>query len=271
MTGKAVTDPRIQTAWRITVDGWRLGFSAGRAMPLLLMTTLAASVFIEAADTYWGKPTGIAFANDAGPLLWSTVRALLKGCLAASAEIAVYRFVLLGEIADRPVWRTPARFRCYIAYGLAFGGTLAVLIDLVPYVSFRRTLMLALLLTAAFAMVGMAAVARSIIIFRTIAAEATGRKLGNAWSDIKGHWWKLIRVLLWQMALTVVLAVAFATVGPWLSGLGLDTGRIFSDHAAPVIQGVAFPYTFAASFSVLYRSLSGSIGTRRTGAVINGI
>jgi hypothetical protein len=254
-----VGKPSVQTAWRITLDGWRLGWCAGRAMPLLLLTTLAASVLIEAADTYWGKPKGITLASDAGPLLWNTVRALLKGCLAASAEIAVYRFVLLGEVADRPVWRTPPRFRRYIAYGLALGGTLAVLLGLIPYVSFQRTHGLAVMLTLAFGLVVIATVARSVWLFRVIAAEASGRVTDNAWRDIKGHWWRLVRVLIWQMVLAMVLAAAIGMVGPGLTDLGLAGFRGISDHAAAVVQAVAFPYTFAASFSVLYRSLAGQL------------
>ncbi len=226
-------------------------------MPWLLLTTVLACVAIEMLDAWHGKPSGAGLGQDAGRLTWGLARALLKGCLAASAEIAIFRFVLLGEREDRPVWRPPARYGRTIAYGLGLGCTLALLIELLPYLRGERSPWLVMPVALGFAMVAVAMFKRSIALIRGIVAEAAGQMPDQLWPEIRTHWWRLIQVLIWQLALGAAIALAVELAGVTLRGIGFPEIRQLADHATPVIQGVTGPYAFAASFCVMFRSLGG--------------
>ena len=237
----------------MTLDGCRLGWRAGLAMPALLTTTLLACVVIEALDSFLDHPSGLGLNQDSGALCWSLARALLKGSLAASAEIAIFRFVLLGQTEDRFVWRPPARYSAIILYGLAIGCALALLIALLPYLWLHLDPWHAIPLALGFAAVAGATLVRSIILFRAVAAEAAVPD--DLLPAIQAHWWRLVRMFLWQLALCAALGLAIDAIGLVLRSIGLPPFPLVFRHAAPVLQSVIGPYAFAASFCVLYRSL----------------
>jgi len=244
-------------AWRITLDGCRLGFRAGRAMPVLLLTTLLACTVIEALDSWNGNPSGLGVGQDAGALAWGLGRALLKGCLAASLEIAVFRYLLLGFAEDRPVWRPPAQYAGVIVYGLAIACALALLIELLPYLHADDFSWATAAVALGFAAVAAASVRRTLALVRGIVAETAGRVPEDLTRAVAANAWRLLRMLPWQLAPGVALALAaeavrFACPGPnaaWLA-----------NHAVPVLQSTIGPYVLAGSFCELYRLLGAPRG-----------
>jgi hypothetical protein len=226
-------------------------------MPTLLATMLLACVAIEAFDTWNIAPPGPGAGHGAAILSSDLARALVKGCLAASVEIAVFRHVLLGEVADRPVWRSPARYTRYVVYGLGLGCGLALLIGLLPWLRGGHRPWLAAAIGLGFAVIAAAMLGRSVALFRRIASEALGVVPGNPWPALRTHWSRLVGLLLWQIVLGLGVALVLYGMGSGLGGLGVPDARLICRHMTPIIQSVIGSYAFAASFCVLYRSLQG--------------
>jgi len=218
-------------------------------MPVLLLTTLLVCVAIEALNTFMGQPSGLGIGQDAGALSWILARATLKGCLAGSAEIAIFRFVLLHETEDRPVWRCPGRYDRYIAYGLGLGCALALLIGLARYAGTGWLILGSALLALAF-------LSRSTALCRAIVAETyvLSRDLIPLVS-------RLICVFLCQIAVGCAAGTAMDLLGWLLHGMGVPPVPMLANHAGPVLQSLTGPYIFAASFCVLYRAMRREAGS----------
>lgn len=95
-------------------DSWRLGFGAMRAMPNLFGGTFALMLAFNLAFR-WAHPIG-GGRDGADVALLGFARDVALDVITTGALLAVHRSVLLGEGADRPVWRLPPHYDRYLLW-----------------------------------------------------------------------------------------------------------------------------------------------------------
>src|ERR1700677_5019131 len=233
------------SAWRIAMDGWRMGWRAGGRMPWLLATSIIAWLLLEAMDS---------IENGGGAWLWHTVRSIADACIGASAAIAVHHFVLLGETSDRPVWRAPAQFGAYMGYTALLYGIAWMPGQIGPRPGFEPwewlefgLLLIAALLGPFFE-----------LIFPATAIDAPGRGLFNCWNDAQGHYWRIVRILLSLLLVTFVWVVPrYVLLALVLRLAGLPEWQAFLQHLIPL--GYLFAYPQAAAFALLYSHVANEL------------
>jgi hypothetical protein len=183
---------------RIARDGWRLGLLSMTSMPLLSGTAYVA-VLLWGVVTHlvgWDDPAAITLG--AGFILVVAAGQLMTTIIAASILIAVHRIIILGELADRPVWRVPPtypRFAVWLLFlNVLWFAPTVLNIWLSPYAvhsifgpSHPILGNLASLLCRVFAFI---VSLRLMILLPALALDTPSADWRNAWADSKGHVWK---------------------------------------------------------------------------------
>lgn len=201
--------PVTISAWHVAMDGWRLAIRAARAMPHLALSTLVAAVAVDAMNA------GLAqFLLHGAPTAAEAIAARLVEIgtwqlIWASCAIAVHRFVLLGEAADRYIWQTPAQFWRFFDRLMVI--QLTTQLPTLILASSPGFPGLNMALIYVFGIVGIVVALRSMLLFPAVAVDAPGIGWRNAWRDTRGQGWRLLRVsLCLAVPILPVYLVAFA-------------------------------------------------------------
>lgn len=127
------------SAARIAIDGWRFALRAILAMPVLFGSALVLILFRD-IFLYYVLPSSPPFAG--APSLFGSLivaaRDIPKTAIVASALIAVHRFVILGEVTDRQVWRLPANYTLFVGWLILLQVFSALPMDLARAISAAR-------------------------------------------------------------------------------------------------------------------------------------
>jgi hypothetical protein len=179
------------------------------AMPGLVLIALAIDLGADLALRF--RP-----AHGMAMIAFASVIGLGKSCLLTPFFIAVHRFILVGEIADRyrldPQDRRFARFFTWslvLWLMLAFVPALAIETLALPLaLTSPGMAMSALALVALVAAVGSV---RLIVLFPAIAVDAPGATPANAFADMQGF--ALDVFLICVLAILPIVAVEQMLVG----------------------------------------------------------
>lgn len=174
----------------------------------------------------------------------------------ASIVMAVHRFVILSEMADRPIWKTPASYPMSVVYLLLYNLIRFLMAD--PGKVFGpRCLIVGSLLNFLFSILLSVISLRLMLIFPAIAVESPYAGWRNAWRDSRGHAWKLFgtSLLATSPVLIPVIVSTFAIVQivdlrtmdtRWLKALEMIGG------AAALLFGASIAAVIASRFLQLY-------------------
>jgi len=121
---------------------------------------------------------------------------------------------------------------------------------------------LGILVTVLF-IAAMIVAVRSIILFPAIAVDAPGVSWGNALSDSKGHFWRVLGIMIVTgiPLMVIYIPLTFLLLTPLLltpKDVGTPGKALFVVMEAAV--GVATIAAFAAVASRLYRAFANSLG-----------
>ena len=203
--------PIVETA----IQGWRDAASARERMPNLFWIALAILIVL-----------GVLHAAIGGyfSFIVSIIFSLAEALALTPLAIAVHRYVLLGEARDAYDF-VPGdpRFQKFFLFTIALEilGAIPTLVAL-PFLFIAAFLysIVALVLSIATAIVAV----RTVMLFPSIAVDASGADWRNAMADSKGHSWRIFFVLLCVVLPASVLAViimALFSWSYWLSGIVL--------------------------------------------------
>lgn len=199
----------------IAIDGWRLAYRFLFAMPMLSGTALSTILsFRIGAEYVWPSAVGRLSAGLPQPpppiRLMMTIITL---AIMASILIAVHRFVILGELVDRPVWHVPPTYRRFVGWlvllSLPWLGPLAAAVLFGPLLPVPSVILS--LLSLAFAAV---LAVRLMLLFPALAVAIPSADWRRAWTDSRDHAWKFLGA---QMAACMPLILASTIVYLWLS------------------------------------------------------
>jgi hypothetical protein len=224
---------------RLALDGWRLGVRAIVRMPGLGATTFLILAACEMILELIGAPAGSDLSSG---LIFVTdviveIVEVVKLFVVASALIAVHRFVVLGEVADRPVWRIPPGYGRFVGWLICLDLLALPLEALEAYlgpVDYSFVVVSVSLLYLIFlAVVSL----RLMLLFPGLALGAPSADWRGALSDSRGHAWKFLGV----QALTC--APIFVVVLPFM---------MWFRHVRPPLDGMLFLTALGESASTLF-------------------
>jgi hypothetical protein len=221
---------------------------SARAMPLVVLDTiLLAAVFGIARRVFLTEATGLS------PLVIGSIEVLLNVLVLAPLSIALYRFVLMGEIAPRlgTVLRS-APLGAFVRASLVVSG-----LTLVGY--FGGAALGAAFGPPASTMIVLAAFALTILIsirltllFPAIAVEAPGARWPLAIIDSAGFGWQILFVL-------ALCSIPFLFLGLPLDGLLREIAPLRPAGLILALVGavleVAWTIVLVIAAARLYRAL----------------
>lgn len=189
----AAVPPGIPPGVALARDAWRLGFGAIRAMPNLFSGTFALLLAFELAFQ-WQHPPSNGWPGTA-ELLLGFANDLTTDVIAASALVAVHRSVLLGEAADRPVWRLPPTYDRYLFWLVLLNLLFLPVIGLDALAGQRYSapVVVGLLLLLAGAV---AVTVRLALLLPLSAMGAPAADWRTAWDASRGKTWRLVGAAL---------------------------------------------------------------------------
>lgn len=200
------------------MDGWRLANRATRKMPRLAGSTVAAAALVGLLEAYLGQ---FILKGSFPPSLEMIAARLVQigvpQLVWASCAIAVHRFVLLGEVADRYIWQTPPQFWRFFDRLMV----IQLIMQLPALVLFSSPALAGLnqALLYGFGVVCIIVLVRSMLLFPAVATDAPGAGWRNAWRDSKGRGWRLFRVAFCLAVPAMLISVGVLVLGVTFSGL----------------------------------------------------
>jgi len=199
---KAVADEYSAT-FDAAEQGWR---DALMAIPKMLIV-LAVGMLVVLAPRFLHLGPGRITNPTPDQLFWFQVHSYIaqillfiaQGFLLTPVAIAMHRFVLLGEVAQRYTISFSPRFLRFFAFSVAF----QILIAAPSLLSWAVTRMTGpenwivwSVISYGSLTVAMIAALRLLILFPAIAVDAPRASWRNAMADTKGHTWRVFFVVL---------------------------------------------------------------------------
>jgi hypothetical protein len=236
------------SAWRVAMDGWRLALTAAARMPRLLVSTLVMTLALALL---------FAYAHARGTNVGEAVLAyLLQFCISAlvcaSSAIAVHRFVLLREVADRYIWSLPRQVWRFCTW-LVIIQLITLPGEVITLASANHPGTVTTFITSVAGIVELIITLRTMLLFPAIAVEAINNTVGNAWHDSKGHTWFLFRVMLCLIVPLLPLLISVPLLPwsqPWVLVVITQfsiTPMIWAGAAAASLAYRAFGFTLAGA------------------------
>lgn len=248
--------PAVPPGVMLARDAWRLGIGAIRAMPNLFGGTFVLLLAFGLAFR-WRHPPSDGWPGLTG-LLLGFADDLATDVIAAAAMVAVHRSILLGEGADRPVWRLPPGYDRYLGRLVALSlPTLAATAGLAlvdqrdgaPAVVSAALVLVVLVAAAVFVTVRLA------LALPLAAADVPGTGWRTAWRASSGKGWRLFGAVL----LTFVPMEAAATL---VAGLfqGVDgLAAVLLDALGGAVKALLWAAIGAALWSRLLQAYGGAL------------
>lgn len=193
------------------MQGWRDALAAREKMPTLFWTVTAVMIGLGLLHFVLGVGLHLA--------IFATVAIGLAQALALTPlAIAIHRFVLLGEVRNAYDFAPgDARFQKFFIYTIALEALVSIPRLIALVFALVSTLLSSLVLIVLA--IGAAIIAvRTMILFPSIAIDATGAEWRNAIADTKGHSWRVFFVLLCTMLPAIVVAIVVTALfaGSWV-------------------------------------------------------
>ena len=253
-----MTAPADPPRLALARDAWRLGLGAVRAMPNLFGGTFVLLLAFGLAFR-WRHPPSDGWPGMA-ELLLGFANDLATDVIAAAAMVAVHRSILLGEGADRPVWRLPLGYDRYLGRllvlslpSLAATAGLA-LVDqrqAAPPAVVIAALVLASLVTAAVVVS-----VRLALALPLAAAEIPGAGWRTAWEASRGKGWRLFGTVL--LTFVPMEAAAILVAGLFRTADGLTA--VLLDALGSAAKALLWAAIGAALWSRLLQTCGGVLG-----------
>ncbi|HEY0203250.1 MAG TPA: hypothetical protein VGC15_03750 [Acetobacteraceae bacterium] len=255
MTSPAVP-PILPPGVMLARDAWRLGVGAIRAMPNLFGGTFVLLLVFELAFRWRHPPSDgwpsmsellLGFAND-----------LASDVIAAAAMVAVHRSILLGEGADRPVWRLPPGYDRYlgrlVALSLPSLAATAAL-GLVDGRDAAPAFALAALILVLLATAAVVVSVRLALALPLAAADVPGAGWRTAWEASRGKGWRLFGIVL--LTFVPMEAAAMLVAGLFQSADGL--AAVLLDSLGAAAKALLWAAIGAALWSRLLQAYGGAL------------
>jgi hypothetical protein len=225
--------------------------TSARAMPLVLLdTVLLAAILGVVRRVFLNEATGLS------PLAIGSLEVLINVLVLAPMSIALYRFILMGEIAPRlnAALRSPP-LGAFVRASLVVSG-----LTLVGY--FGGAALGAALGPPASTMVVVAAFALTILLsvrltllFPAIAVEAPGARWPLAIIDSAGHGWQILFVL-------ALCSIPFLFLGLPLDGLLREIAPLRPAGLILAILGAVLEVAWTAVLVIAAARLYQALGQR---------
>lgn len=209
------------SVWRISCDGWRLGFRALRTTPRLFVTALLIEILAGYGESF------LVFELFPGATIGTKLRIatipsiIVTAAVLSSVLMGVHRFVILGETADMPVWRMRPSYGRFFRWFL-FMKILWELPSFVSYLIGANHRPASQVLRVILFVVTQIISVRLVLMFPAIATGSAFSQWRDVWQFSRGHGWKIFFATILTTMATVLLttaimlnarATAFATVG----------------------------------------------------------
>ena len=239
------------------IEGWRYAFAAlsrmpgvlGVAMGIMLALNIVTLPLLPAPQA---EPT-------LGMQVVSFLTSIASGFILTPVAIAMHRFVLLGEVAQRySLNPSEPRFMRFFTFTVVYQLLVSVpgTLSLAGKSGTGLGVALALVFFVLF-IVAVIASLRLLILFPAIAVDARGADWRNAMTDTKGHTWRVffIAILATLPSLIVLLPLYFTLT--WPDGPGLAGGIVLS--ATQAIVSVLTICALAAVASRLFAAFANKL------------
>jgi len=236
--------PIIDTA----IQGWRDAVAAREKMPTLFWVAIAVMIGLGLLHFLSGVWLFL-------PLLSGVVFSVAQALALTPLAIAVHRFVLLDEIHDSYDFAPgDPRFQKFFVFTIALE-LLGAIPQVIAYLFAAVSTFLSSIVLLVLAVVTTIVAVRTVILFPSIAVDATGAEWRNAMADTKGHSWSVFFVLVCavlpaSVASIVVVALFSAS---WLLTL------VVLGFILPVIT-VFMVAAVAAAVSRLFAAYANQLG-----------
>ena len=251
-----MTPPAVPPGIVLARDAWRLGVGAVRAMPNLFGGTFVLLLAFRLAFR-WRHPPSDAWPGASG-LLLGFFDEVAMDVIAAAAMVAVHRFILLGEQADRPVWRLPPGYDRYLGHllvlslpALAEVAGLALVDQREATPGFLVVSLVAALLVAASVVVTV----RLALALPLAAAGVPGAGWRTAWDASRGKGWRLFGVVL--LTFVPMEAGAILVAGLFRGADGL--AAVLLDALGGAARALLWAAIGAALWSRLLQAYGGAL------------
>ena len=266
-----MTDVHVPAAAKPPIIGsaitaWRDALAAINSMPILMAVAFA---FLLAANAAYAllipspdfeQTVGLSLGLQVlGFVLW-----LVESFLFAPVAIAVFRFVLLGEVTPSYALNpSDQRFLRFFGFLVFLSALWAVLWAIMTWffshqdwgamaTAFGGIVILVLLVVVCIVFL------RTLILLPAIAVDAPGAQWGNALADSKGHSWRLLFIVVCTSIPFAVIVLLLHWLFLLPPGLTLWSGAIYV-----VLLTIAQLPTLAANAvaaSRLFAAFSGRLG-----------
>jgi hypothetical protein len=225
---------------QISIDGWRLACRAIAAMPIL-SGTACLSFFVYQIMVEYLRP---APRSD---LLHSTSSSPVN---AIRLLIAVHRFVILGEVADRPIWRITLTYRRFASWLVLLSlpwlmpSVADALLGKHHQIAGVIVLLLSLILAAIISL-------RMMLLLPALAVGMASADWRRAWRLSRGHAWKFLGA---QMVGCLPLIVLDTIVVLWFSSVrSAGYSMLFLWAAGASVSQLLMTYLGASIASRLFQ------------------
>ncbi len=238
-----------ETIVQIAIDGWRLACRAIVAMPILSCSAFLAFLGCYTVVDYLLPEPRPGGSPDLTPVLLGGVDLIVTIAIIASMLIAMHRFVILGDVADRPIWRVPLTYRRFAGW-LVFL-TLPWLAPNAVFFLFGRTFpFLAKLFDFLCTIFAIVVSLRLMLLLPAVAVELPSADWRNAWSDFSGHAWKFFGAqfvaclpLLLGAAIILILFRGMAPLSDGvllLANIGTSASRVLTAYLGAAVASRLF-------------------------------
>ncbi|MGA2795776.1 MAG: hypothetical protein ABSE69_20135 [Roseiarcus sp.] len=236
--------PIIDTA----IQGWRDAMAAREKMPTLFWVAIAVMIGLGLLHFLSGVWLFL-------PLLSGVVFSVAQALALTPLAIAVHRFVLLDEIHDSYDFAPgDPRFQKFFVFTIALE-LLGAIPQVIAYLFAAVSTFLSSIVLLVLAVVTTIVAVRTVILFPSIAVDATGAEWRNAMADTKGQSWSVFFVLVCAVLPASVVSIVVVALfsASWLLTL------VVLGFILPVIT-VFMVAAVAAAVSRLFAAYANQLG-----------
>jgi len=226
-------------------EAWQLGFDAIRTMPRLFGGTFLV-LLVFGTLFRWQHPPEKELSLASALLGYASD--IATEVIIVGAMIAVYRYALLREVRDRPVWDLPPNYDRVLAWTLLLNLPMLPGIAMIGLANAPGAASAVLVLPAVVALgVAVVILVRLTAFLAILAADAPGAEWRKVWAMSRGHVWRFIVVGLLTF---LPLYVAGYAASKLIEGVG-GPGAFLAETALGAAQALLLGAIGAAMWSRL--------------------